>query len=356
MKTPLFELHLELGGSMVDFAGYRLPVQYASGILAEHNAVRNAAGIFDVSHMGEFVVKGKDAVLALERLLSNRFADMSAGQVRYALMLNDNGGTVDDVLVYRTGEESFFIVVNAANKAKDAEWFRARLTGEVEFEDISDNVAEIALQGPKACAVMSRLIDPAELPDKYYRFRKDIAFCGARCLISRTGYTGEQGYEIYCAAADAPELCRALLAAGKEDGLIPAGLGARDTLRLEAGMPLYGHELSETMPAAEAGLGFAVKTDKPEFIGKEAYLACRHEYRRCFAEATGRGIVREGAPIYSGSEQVGVCTSGTYAPTLQKSVMMLRLRVDAADKPLEAEVRGRRIPIAIVPELYRAKR
>lgn len=346
-RTPLYLKHLEQGGVMVDFAGYELPVRYPKGIIAEHNAVRNAAGLFDVSHMGEFTLKGKDAVKALNRVFTNDFTVMDAGRVRYSLMCYPGGGAVDDVLVYKKSAEDFLIVVNAANKDKDFEWMSANLDDlEVEFEDVSDKVAQLALQGPRSKEILSLIADVKELPEKYYSFKENVSAGGVNTLVSRTGYTGEDGYELYCAPSEAPKLYDALMAAGFSYGLTPAGLGARDTLRTEAAMPLYGHELRAEYPVSEAGLDFAIKYAKEDFIGKEALLSRPPQFVRIGVRAIDRGIVREETPIFTADgAEAGIATSGTMSITLGYAIAMLRVRREYADSELYAEVRGRRIKL-----------
>lgn len=346
-RTPLYLKHLEQGGVMVDFAGYELPVRYPKGIIAEHNAVRNAAGLFDVSHMGEFTLKGKDAVKALNRVFTNDFTVMDAGRVRYSLMCYPGGGAVDDVLVYKKSAEDFLIVVNAANKDKDFEWMSANIDDlEVEFEDISDKVAQLALQGPRSKEILSLIADVKELPEKYYSFKENVSAGGVNALVSRTGYTGEDGYELYCAPSEAVKLYDALIAAGFSYGLTPAGLGARDTLRTEAAMPLYGHELRAEYPVSEAGLDFAIKYAKEDFIGKEALLSRPPQFVRIGVRAIDRGIVREETPIFTADgAEAGIATSGTMSITLGYAIAMLRVRREYADSELYAEVRGRRIKL-----------
>lgn len=346
-RTPLYLKHLEQGGVMVDFAGYELPVRYPKGIIAEHNAVRNAAGLFDVSHMGEFTLKGKDAVKALNRVFTNDFTVMDAGRVRYSLMCYPGGGAVDDVLVYKKSAEDFLIVVNAANKDKDFEWMSANIDDlEVEFADISDKVAQLALQGPRSKEILSLIADVKELPEKYYSFKENVSAGGVNALVSRTGYTGEDGYELYCAPSEAVKLYDALIAAGSSYGLTPAGLGARDTLRTEAAMPLYGHELRAEYPVSEAGLDFAIKYAKEDFIGKEALLSRPPQFVRIGVRAIDRGIVREETPIFTADgAEAGIATSGTMSITLGYAIAMLRVRREYADSELYAEVRGRRIKL-----------
>lgn len=351
LKTPLYDMHVKYGGKIVPFAGYLLPVQYETGVIAEHMAVRKACGLFDVSHMGEIVLSGPDAFKNLNRLLSNDYTGMEDNTARYSPMCNEQGGVIDDLIVYKIHDDCYFIVVNASNKDKDYAWIQSHLSGDVKAEDISDTVAQLALQGPKAMEVLRKVAKAEELPEKYYTFRKDCEIGGMRCLISTTGYTGEDGVEIYMASADAPRMWELLLSAGKEEGLIPCGLGARDTLRLEAAMPLYGHEMDDGVSPKEAGLGIFVKMDKDDFIGKQAIEAAGPlKRRRVGLKVTGRGIVRENEPVFADGRQIGVTTSGTHCPYLGYPVAMAR--VEAAYKEpgtvLSVEVRGRQIPVEIV--------
>lgn len=345
-KTALYEKHVAAGGKMVEFAGYLLPVQYATGILKEHNSVRQQAGLFDVSHMGEFVLEGKGALLNLNHLLANSFTDMQVGQVRYSPMCYPNGGTVDDLLVYKSDEQKYYIVVNASNKDKDFDWMQQQLLPEATLKDISDEVAQVALQGPLATKILEKAAT-GTIPQKYYTFIENCKIGDISCLISKTGYTGEAGYEIYCCNQYAQALWDALLLAGQEDGLIPCGLGARDTLRLEAGMPLYGHELSEEITPRECGLGFAVKMDKPAFIGKEALLPPRTR-KRIGLRLTGRGIARDGAKVYANGSEIGTVTSGTMSPTLGVAIAMALVPANFAEDTLEIELRGKMIPAEVI--------
>lgn len=345
-RTPLYDKHVKYGGVIVDFAGYELPVRYPAGIIAEHKTVRNAVGLFDVSHMGEIIFRGKDAENALEHLLTNKFRDMYDGQVRYSLMLNEEGGEVDDVLVYRFCEGKYLVVVNASNKDKDYAWMLGHIDGyDVECIDISDDVAQIAAQGPLAEDLVKKLMAAEDMPVKYYSFRSGVKVGGIESIVSRTGYTGEKGYEIYCAPCKAGELFEALLEAGEEFGVKPCGLGARDTLRMEAGMPLYGHELSETYLATEVGLGFGIKLDKPEFIGKNAIETTPKLYSRIGVKVVDKGIVREHTDIYDeDGTLVGLATSGTMAPTVGAAVAMARV-LDSATGTLYADVRGKKLKL-----------
>lgn len=347
-KTPLYERHVELGGRVVPFAGFMLPVQYKTGVIAEHMAVREHAGLFDVSHMGEAVLEGPDAEKNLNAILSNDFSGMPIGGARYTLMLNDQGGVVDDLIVYRCGEERFFLVLNASNTEKDINWLRNHLNGEAVLEDISDRTAQIALQGPDAKAILTKFVSEEALPKKYYSFEEHVSVAGVDCMVSRTGYTGEFGYELYMGPSCATVVWDALY----REGAVPCGLGARDTLRLEAAMPLYGHELDDETDPISAGLGFAVKMGKSDFIGKAA-LAARGEPTRIRVglKVTGRGIIREHETVYIGETEVGKTTSGTHCPYLGAGYAMAYLdKVNsAAGTQVEVSVRGRRIAAEIVP-------
>ncbi|MDL2214107.1 glycine cleavage system aminomethyltransferase GcvT [Clostridia bacterium OttesenSCG-928-O13] len=350
LKTPLYACHEAAGGKIVPFAGYLLPVQYV-GVIDEHMAVRQKAGLFDVSHMGEVLFTGPDALKNMNHLLTNDFTSMVDGRVRYSVMCNEDGGVVDDVLVYRKAEDEYLMVVNAANRHKDVDWMRGHLVGDVKMEDISDDIAQIALQGPRSHEILKKLADEADIPTKYYTFKENVMVAGVKCLVSQTGYTGEHGYELYCDNADAPKLWDALLQAGKEEGLIPCGLGARDTLRLEASMPLYGHEMDDTISPMETGLGFSVKMSKDEFVGKEGIgRRGEPEIARVGLKVTGRGIVREHADIYVGDEKIGESTSGTHLPFLGGAYAMALVNKAhaAVGTQVEADVRGRRIAAEVV--------
>ena len=348
-KTPLYDCHVAQEGKIVPFAGYLLPVQYPTGVIAEHMAVRTKCGLFDVSHMGEVIYEGPDALANINKILTNDYTKMDIGRVRYSLMCYEDGGVVDDLLVYKMREDKYLIVVNAGNHYKDVAWMQDHIFGDVRFTDISDSVAQIALQGPAADAIIAKLTQ--DIPQKYYSFIDNVDIGGITALISQTGYTGEKGYEIYVAAADASQMWQKLLAAGKDNGLVPCGLGARDTLRLEAAMPLYGHEMDETVSPLEAGLNFAVKLDK-EFIGRDALLAAGEPKRqRVGLKVLGRGIVREHQDVYYQGQLIGHSTSGTHCPYLGGAYAMALVAansVNIGDK-VEVDVRGRRIEAEVVP-------
>ncbi len=351
LKTPLYETHVKYKGKIVPFAGYLLPVQYESGVIAEHMAVRTKAGLFDVSHMGEVMCTGSDALKNLNRIMTNDFTNMTDGQARYSPMLNEEGGVVDDLIVYKYSDGKYLIVVNASNREKDFEWMKAHQEGDVKFEDISDSVAQIALQGPKALEILKRVAEEKYIPEKYYTCIFDGVVCGIKCIVSQTGYTGEDGFELYMASADAPKMWDALLEAGRDLGLIPCGLGARDTLRLEASMPLYGHEMDDTIDPLTTGLGFAVKMKKDDFIGKTAVEARKPlQKKRVGLKVTGRGIVREHEKVFAGDREIGMTTSGTHCPYLGYPAAMAILDVEYAEigTEVEAEVRGRRVKAEVV--------
>lgn len=336
---------------MVPFAGYILPIQYPSGIAAEHMAVRTAAGIFDVSHMGEFSLKGPDALKNVQYLLTNDFSGMVDGQVRYSPLCNESGGIIDDLLTYKMKDNDYLLVVNAANRDKDAAWIKSNISGDCVFEDLSDSIAQIALQGPKAIEIMAKLADADTLPVKYYSFTDGVRVAGLECLVSRTGYTGEDGYEIYTTNENAVELWEKLMAAGADLGLTPCGLGARDTLRLEAGMPLYGREMYDTVMPFETGLGFFVKMTKADFIGKAALQAMGEPQReRIGLEITDRGIARNGDKVFSQGVEIGAVASGTMCPFIKKAVAMALVKTGciAQGDEVEIDVRGKKIKAEVV--------
>ena len=335
---------------MVPFAVYSMPVQYTD-IIEEHMAVRQKVGIFDVSHMGEVMITGPEALKNINFLFTNDFTSMGDGRVRYSPMCNPDGGVIDDLLIYRMGQDKYLIVVNASNREKDVEWMKAHVFGQVSLEDISDSIAQIALQGPKSKAVLSKLTEETYIPEKYYTFIDNCIFAGVKCLVSQTGYTGENGYELYCDSKDAVKLWDALVEAGKDEGLIPCGLGARDTLRMEAAMPLYGHEMDDTVSPLETGLDFGVKMQKDDFIGKSA-LVSRGEPKitRVGLKVTGRGIIREHCEVFIGDEKIGHTTSGTFLPYLNGAYAMALIEKghSALGTLVAADVRGRRVEAEIV--------
>ena len=351
-KTPLYDIHVEEGGKIVPFAGYFLPVQYGTGVIKEHMAVREQCGLFDVSHMGEILFTGPTALDTLNHLLTNDYTNMPLNKVRYGVMCNEKGGTIDDLVIYKFGDETYLAVVNAANRDKDYAHMAANVLPGTKCEDISDTVAQVALQGPKAPAILAKLVPEEFIPKGYYTAVPVAEIGGMKCMISRTGYTGELGYEIYTHNENAPKLWKLLREAGEEFGLIPAGLGARDTLRLEAAMPLYGHEMDEEITPLEAGLDFGVKMGKEEFIGHDALVAAGAPKRvRIGLEVTGRGIIREHQDVYAGGQLIGHTTSGTHCPYLGKAIAMALVTAGSVKEgdEVEADVRGRRVAAKVVP-------
>lgn len=349
-RTPLYDAHIAAGGRMVDFGGWELPVQY-SGITQEHQAVRTACGLFDVSHMGEILVTGEGALAFINSAITNDASRLTVGRIQYSMICYEHGGVVDDILVYHMGENEYLLVVNAANTEKVFEFLSALPRENTQLSNVSTEWAQIAVQGPKAAAVVERVlgIDTTEM--KYYSFIT-TEIDGQRSIVSRTGYTGEDGFELYVPPAIAPALWDRLLELGRENGLIPCGLGARDTLRFEAGMPLYGHELSENITPFEAGLGFFVKLQKEcDFSGKEALMGLQTPTRkRIGLEMLGRGIARAEYPVYAGERKVGFVTSGSPAPTLGKNLAMALVDTDYESYgPLSVEIRGKKVEATAMP-------
>lgn len=347
-KTPLYETHIALGGKMVDFGGWALPVQYSS-ILEEHKAVRERAGLFDVSHMGEVLVKGPDAIAYLHYLLTNDITTMQDNRCRYSAMCYENGGTVDDVLVYKYHDTQYLVVVNAGNTDKDVIWMQQQAAGfDCEVANVSAEWAQLALQGPEAEKLLAPLCGAA-LPDKNYTFVPEIMVSGIPTMISRTGYTGEDGFEIYCAAKDAAGLHALLMQKGGPFQMLPCGLGARDTLRFEASMPLYGHELTQDITPREAGLDFAIKLQKEKFIGKDALLLPPAR-KRIGLKLLDRGIAREHMDVLLNGNVVGATTSGSPSPTLGGNYAMALVNVEACSAERFAiAVRGRELMAEAVP-------
>lgn len=354
-KTPLNQLHKELGARMVEFGGWEMPVQY-SGVIEEHLAVRNAAGLFDVSHMGEIEVTGGNAMPFLQYLTTNNPERLVDGQVQYTALCYPDGGVVDDMTLYRVNADRFMFCVNAANTDKDFEWMQKVLTDsgfkDVTLTNVSDDYAQIALQGPKADQILAALTDTDLAAISYYHFAEgEVA--GFPLLISRTGYTGSGGFELYLPPASAENIWRRLTEVGKPHGLVPVGLGARDTLRLEKGLALYGHELSPEISPLEAGLGWIVKPDKGDFVGREALLAQKNNgipRRSVGLKMIDRGVPREQYPVYSGEQQVGVLTSGTMSPSLKVGIGLALVEAPYAklDSEVAVGVRGRRLKAELV--------
>ncbi|MDQ0269418.1 glycine cleavage system aminomethyltransferase GcvT [Cytobacillus purgationiresistens] len=347
-STPLHDVYKEYGGKTIDFGGWDLPVQFSS-IKEEHEAVRTKAGLFDVSHMGEIEVKGPDSLQFLQKMMTNDVSKLKDLGAQYTAMCYENGGTVDDLLVYKIHDANYLLVVNAANIVKDFSWLEDHLEGDVQIKNLSEEMSQLALQGPLAQSVLQKLTDTDLSEIGFFKFRQELSLNGKSALVSRTGYTGEDGFEIYCNNEDAVPLWNEILAAGKEEGVLPCGLGARDTLRFEANLVLYGQELSADISPLEAGIGFAVKVNKEaDFIGKEVLKGQKeHGVPRKLVgiEMIDRGIPRHGYSVYIGEEMIGEVTTGTQSPTLKKNIGLVLIKADysALDTEVEVEIRGKRL-------------
>lgn len=356
-KTALNDLHRRLGGRMVEFGGWDMPVQYPAGTVSEHLRTRKHAGLFDVSHMGEIDVRGRDAISFVNRLVSNDASKLIDGQAQYSALTTPEGTVLDDLLVYRFAEDHLLLVVNAGTTEKDWDWISSHRRDEnVELRDLSAEYCQIALQGPDALSILQLLTTVPLDEIKYYHFTEDKVD-GVEAIISRTGYTGEDGFEIYAAAEKAQGLWNKILDVGKygeEYGVLPCGLAARNTLRLEAGMCLYGHEIDETTTLLEANLGWICKLNKGEFIGREQLQKQKGEgiKRKLIGfEVTDRGIARDGQEVLIDGKRVGRVTSGSPAPFLKKSIGMAYVPADFANegRAIEIDVRGRPVSAQIVP-------
>ncbi len=351
-RTPLRDFHAAHGARLVDFAGWEMPVQYRS-ILEEHKAVRRTAGLFDVSHMGEVDVRGPEAVKFLNHLVTNDVAKMFPGRVLYSPMCYPHGGVVDDLLVYMWAPENYFLCINAGNIAKDLAWIREQAKGfDVSITDKSDDFGLIAVQGPRAAAIVQSITGAKLGAVKYYHFVEGTV-AGLHCCISRTGYTGEDGFELYVNASEAVALTEAIVAAGAPHGLELAGLGARDSLRLEAGYPLYGHEITQDISPLTAGLGWTVKLDKgADFIGRAALLAEKQNgapNKVVFFKTGDRRIVRAESPVLDASgATVGRVLSGTLSPMLNEAIGSALVSTAAAAQPLAVDIRGAKINLQLV--------
>ena len=351
-RTPLFEQHAALDARLVEFGGWEMPVQY-SGIIDEHRAVRTHAGLFDVSHMGEFKVEGQDALAFLQHLVPNDVSRLAINQALYTQLCLPDGGTIDDLIIYKFDDGRYMLVVNAANIEKDFSWVEQQAKDfNVKITNQSSEIALLALQGPEAQSILQPMTGVDLSTIKYYHCLPGTVN-DIDCIISRTGYTGEDGFELYCSSADAPKLWNELLAAGKDHGLLPTGLGARDTLRLEASYCLYGHELDEQTNPLEANLGWTVKLNKDEFIGHDALVKVKAQgpkRKLVGIEMVERGICRGGYAIYEDDQQIGVLTSGAPSPTLNKSIGMGYVEASHAvvGKPVFIDIRGKRTAAQIV--------
>lgn len=349
-KVALHEIHVALGAKMVPFAGFIMPIQYTS-IIEEHMAVRQKVGVFDVSHMGEFEIRGADAEKFLNKITTNNVARLEVGDIQYSAMLYDEGGVVDDLLVYRFADH-YMMVVNAANLEKDYNWVKDHLEGDVELKDISDSISLLAIQGPGAIELVQRLTDKDLSDVKYYSYRLGKV-AGIESIISRTGYTGEPGFEIYIDRSQSEKLWKAVFKTGEEFGIKPVGLGARDSLRLEVAYCLYGNDIDKTTNPIEAGLGWIVKSKKPGgFIGKDVVLAAKDNTTRklCGFVLNEKGIARHNMEIYLNDKKIGHVTSGGFSPVLNKAIGLAYI-----DNPyheigtvIELDMRGKRLKAEIV--------
>jgi len=336
---------------MVAFGGWEMPVEY-SGIVAEHMAVRTHAGLFDVSHMGEIEVRGHEALRLVQYVTSNDAARLSTGQAQYSGLMYPQGTLVDDLLVHKMADGHYLLVVNASNQDRDFAWIREHNRFDCEVRNAGDAYTQLAVQGPRAPAILQKLTETDLSVIRYYWFTHGRVD-GVECLIARTGYTGEDGFEIYFAPGESERLWNRLLEAGREDGLIPCGLGARNTLRLEAAMALYGHEIDETHTPLEANLGWICKLEKGDFLGREALARQKQEgVRRRLAgfEMTGRGIARDGYPVYVNGNEAGYVTSGSPAPFLKKNIGLAYLPAEfcQAGRELEIGIRKQRVAARLV--------
>ena len=350
-RTPLYAAHRRAGARMVEFAGWEMPVQY-TGVIDEHRAVRSRAGLFDVSHMGEIEVQGPDAVECCQRVSANDVSRMKVFQAQYNLLLNDQGGVVDDVIFYRLEPNHFLICVNASNSDKDFAWIQGHVAGQVQVTNESAQYAQLALQGPLAERILQPLtpVKLGEIKSFYFAFG-DVR--SVRCLMARTGYTGEPGFELYCRSGDAERLWNTLLEAGAPEDLVPVGLGARDTLRLEKAYPLYGHELDDTTTPLEAGLEWVTKFSKPSFIGREVLVRQKEAgvTRKLIGmELTEPGIARSEYPILKNEKAIGRVTSGTQSPSLGRAIALGYVSAEEGhvDNDIEVEIRGRKARAKIV--------
>jgi aminomethyltransferase len=349
-RTPLFPVYSRYGAKVVDFHGWDLPVQFA-GIRKEHEAVRTHAGLFDVSHMGEIEISGDGALAFIQQLTVNDASLLEDGQVQYSAMCFDDGGIVDDLTIYRSAADRFLFCVNASNREKDLDWILKHRPQGVEVRDLSADTALLALQGPKAEFILKSLADISLSSLGYYRFARCIVG-GAEATVSRTGYTGEDGFEIFLPAGRAAETWQKVMACGEPSGLLPVGLGARDTLRLEMKYALYGNDIDASTDPLEAGLGWITKMDKGDFLGRQAILNRSGDAparKLVGIEIRGRGIARHGYNIWAEGAKVGAVTSGTFSPSLQKAIAMgyvttplakagTKVSVEIRDARVEAEV------------------
>jgi aminomethyltransferase len=344
-RTPLYDAHVALGAKMVPFAGWEMPIEY-TGLVDEHTAVREKAGIFDVSHMGEVEVKGPEALKFVNYLVSNDVTTLEDHQVLYTHMCYDNGGTVDDLLVYRLAEDFFYLVINASNIDKDVAWIKQHAAAfAVDVDNVSDSVAEVAIQGPNAQLILQKVTDVDLAEIAFFHCKRAVMVAGYPCLVSRTGYTGEDGFEVYASPDHIVAIWNALLEVGQADGLKPAALGCRDTLRFEVALPLYGNELGPEISPLEAGLGMFVKLEGDNFIGKEALVKQKVEglsKKVIGFEMTENGIPRHGYEVIVGGEVVGHVTTGYFSPSTEKTVGLALVKNGVTEMGSEIEIQIRK--------------
>jgi aminomethyltransferase len=357
-RTPLYDAHVKAGARMVPFGGWEMPVQYA-GIVEEHRTVRASVGLFDVSHMGEFEVDGPQALTAVQSLTTNDVSALDIGQVQYSALCYPDGGIVDDLTVYRLGAERYMLTVNAGNIDKDWAWVTTH-TGGARWRNVSADTGLIAVQGPKAEALVGSLADRDVTDIGYYRFLHGVVG-GVRTLISRTGYTGEDGFELYVSAADTPRLWAALLEGGRSHGVAPIGLGARDTLRLEMRYALYGNDIDATTNPLEAGLGWIVKPAKGNFIGRDAIEKVRAAgvtRRLVGLEMAERAVARHGYPVVHGGASIGTVTSGSYGPSVDRYIALAYVAAaqSAVGTEVGVEIRGQAKPARVVKTPFHQSR
>lgn len=344
-RTPLYDAHVALGAKMVPFAGWEMPIEY-TGLVDEHTAVREQAGLFDVSHMGEVDVTGKEALKFVDYLVSNDVTALVDNQVLYTHMCYENGGTVDDLLVYRFNAEHFYLVINASNIDKDFAWIQqVAAPFDVKVDNVSDSVAEVAIQGPNAERILQKLTETKLSDIAFFFCQRDVIIDGVPCLVSRTGYTGEDGFEVYAAPDQITKVWNRILEVGKEDGIKPAALGCRDTLRFEVALPLYGNELSPEISPLEAGLGMFVKLEAGDFIGKAALVNQKEnglEKKIIGFEMTENGIPRHGYEVIVNGEIVGEVTTGYFSPSTGKTVGLALVKNGVTEMGSEIEIQIRK--------------
>jgi aminomethyltransferase len=358
-RTPLHPVYGEYNGKTVDFGGWELPVQFSS-IKKEHEATRTTAGLFDVSHMGEILVEGPKSEQFLQKMLTNDVSKLAVGKAQYTIMCYETGGTVDDLLVYKQGENKYLLVVNAANTDKDFDWLQEHKMDGADLKNISAEIVQLAIQGPKAEQILQKITNENLAEIRFFNFKDEVKFEGVEdtALVSRTGYTGEDGFEIYLNEKSGVALWNKLMEVGQSEGLEPVGLGARDTLRFEATLPLYGQELTKDISPIEAGLNFAVKVNKEaDFIGKEVLKDQKENgtsKRLVGIEMIDKGIPRHGYEVFKGDQKIGVVTSGTQSPTLNKNIGLAVLDQEFTNvgEEIEVQVRKRRLRAVIIPKPF----